>query len=296
MTKTFNTKIGSRDIELLTAIDRCPLTPAQLCRLSVTFKMPFNGEGNLRRRLRKLVDADIVKSFSYALPGDGRSPRYFKLTRQGYRFLFGAKSSKPKPRYFQPISPGHHHHTNCLAETIVHLCVTAHDSDCQVQHFARENSVKLVAEPFTLYPDCAFVIKRPDGKTYSFVIEYDNGTERVRSKQDVESIERKLRGYDAHQSKYDKFDPDRYLVLFITTRSEQRLQYILNVAAEVMSQPGRTVFAGVELNHFLSADPFQVPVFEDHRGLKRQIIPMPVSAPTESGSRHPSPLLPVLTT
>lgn len=274
MTKTFNTKIGSRDIELLTAIDRCPLTPAQLCRLSETFDSPFNDESNLRRRLRKLASAELVLCFPYAVAGNGRSPRYYKLTRDGYRLLYGQNTTLPKRRYFQAISPGHHHHTDCLAETIVHLCVKAHGNDCEIIHFARENSFKLQADPFTLYPDSAFVVRRSDGRTFSFVIELDNGTERVRSKQDVESIERKLRGYDAHQSRYDKFDPDRYLVLFITTRSENRLQYILDVASEVMSQPQRRVFVGVEVNRLLSVDPFQVSVFTDHRGLKRQLIPM----------------------
>ena len=45
--------------------------------------------------------------------------------------------------------------------------------------------------------------------------------------------------------KFDAHDPDRYLVLFITTRSKQRLQYILDVAAEVMTQPQRRVFVGL---------------------------------------------------
>jgi hypothetical protein len=188
--------------------------------------------------------------------------------------LYGQNVSLPKRRYFQAISPGHHHHTICLAETIVHLSCKAYANDCEIIHFARENSVKLQADPFTLYPDSAFVVRRSDGRTFSFVVELDNGSERVRSKQDVESIERKLRGYDAHQSKYDKFDPDRYLVLFITTRSENRLQYILDVAAEVMSQPQRRVFVGVGLKRLLDVDPFQESVFTDHRGLKRQIISM----------------------
>lgn len=294
MTKTFNTKIGERDIELLTAIDRCPLTPAQLCKLSETFESPFNDEGNLRRRLRKLASAELVQCFPYAVAGDGRSPRYYKLTRDGYRLLYGQNALLPKRRYFQAISPGHHHHTNCLAETIVHLSITANKNNCEVIHFSRENSVKLQADPFTLYPDSAFVIRRDDGRTFSFVVELDNGTERVRSKQDVESIERKLRGYDAHQSKYDKFDPDRYLVLFITTRSENRLQYILDLAAEVMSQPQRRVFVGVELSRLLSADPFQVPVFTDHRGLKRQMIPASEpDADTSKTTERPNLLQPL---
>ena len=117
------------------------------------------------------------------------------------------------------------------------------------------------------------------------MLEYDNGTERVRSKQDVESIERKIRGYDAHQSQFAAHDPDRYLVLFITTRSKLRLKYILDVAADVMKQPQRRVFVGCEIFNLLNSDPFQIPVFEDHRGLRRTIVP---TSPTRRGDAFPS--------
>ena len=288
MTKKINFKIGTRDIALLTAIDRCPMTANQLCRLSETFEQPFSDEGNLRRRLRIFQSGGFVNKFGYAIASDGRTPNYYKLTREGYRLLYGESVAMPKRRYFEAISPGHHHHTNSLAETIVHLCVSAIENDCEVLHFARENSVKLIADPFTLYPDAAFVIRRRDGRTFSFVMEFDNGTERVRSKQDVESIERKLRGYDAHQSKFDAHDPDRYLVLFITTRSQRRLQYILDVAAEIISQPKRTVFVGCELREFLSSDPFHVPLFSDHRGLRRTLLPKPLASNSNchNGSRQ----------
>lgn len=273
MTKKINFKIGQRDLDLLGALDRCPMTARQLCQLSVTFDQPFSDEGNLRRRLRTFASADIVKKFPYAIASDGRTPNYYKLTREGYRLIYGESTAMPKRRYFEAISPGHHHHTNSLADLIVHLCVTAQQNDCHILHFARENSVKLVAEPFTLYPDAAFVIERSDGRRFPFVLEFDNGTERVRSKQDVESIERKIRGYEAHQSQYGAHDPSRYLVLFITTRSELRLRYILDVAAEVMKQPKRRVFVGCEIQNFLTIDPFQSAAFQDHRGLRRTIVP-----------------------
>ena len=131
------------------------------------------------------------------------------------------------------------------------MCVTAKQNDCEVLHFARENCVKLVAEPFTAYPDCAFVIRRnSDNKRFPFIVALDNGIERVRSKHDTESIERKLRGYDAHQSSFNAHDPDRHLVILITTRSEIGIRNILHTAGVVMSQPQRRVFVGVELNQF----------------------------------------------
>ena len=46
----------------------------------------------------------------------------------------------------------------------------------------------------------------------------------------------------------------------------------MDVAADIMKQPNRRVFVGVELNRLLSVDPFQVPIFVDHRGLKRQMV------------------------
>lgn len=273
MTKKINYKIGPRDIDIMTAIDRCPLTANQLCRLSESFPVPLRDEWNLRRRMRVLQQAGLIQKFPYAIARDGRSPSYYKLTKAGFRLLYDETGAMPNPRYFREISPGHHHHTFSLAETIVHLCVTAAENNCEILHFARENSVKLVADPFVLYPDGAFVIRRRDGRTFSFVLEFDNGTERVRSKQDIESIERKIRGYDTHQSQFAAHDPDRYLVLFLTTRSEQRLRTILDAVAELTTQPSRCVFVGCELQQFLAADPFQFPVFQDHRGLRRTIVP-----------------------
>jgi hypothetical protein len=286
MTKKINFKIGPRDIELFTALDRCPMTAAQLCRLSETFSRSFPDVGNLRRRLRIFAAAGLVNKFPYAIAADGRTPSYYKLTKDGYRLMYGVDAALPKRRYFAAISPGHHHHTNSLAEVIVHLCLMAKKNDCRVLHFARENSVKLVAEPFTLYPDAAFVIERSDGRRFSFVVEFDNGTERVRSKQDVESIERKLRGYLAHQSKFSAHDPDRYLVLFITTRSSKRLRYVFETAAEIMANNRRTVFTGCGLEDFLKNDPFRNTVFENHFGLKRLMVP-PIQQSSDNENTFP---------
>jgi hypothetical protein len=178
---------------------------------------------------------------------------------------------------------GHHHHSLCLAEFLVHLIVTGHQHGCTIESFARENSVKLEVQTaemdgeagsvFTLFPDCAFVVRVPEGRRFPFVVELDNGTERIRSRQDVESVERKLRGYDAHQSQFDKFHPDRYLVLIVSTRSRIRLDHILATAATVMKQPLRTVFLGADLPTLLQADPFRDSAFIDHRGLKRMLVP-----------------------
>ncbi|MCA9076569.1 MAG: hypothetical protein KDA93_16210 [Planctomycetaceae bacterium] len=275
MTKRLQTKIGPRDIEILTALDRCPLTTSQLRMLSESFEQPFAEEGNLRRRLRALKQSDLVRSWSYATANDGRSPHYHKLSRDGYRLLYGEDAHLPKRRYFEAISPGHHHHTQSLAEFLVHTIVTGHRQGIELRQYARENTLKLEADGYVLYPDAAFQLLSSDGRSFNFVVEVDNGTERVRSRQDVESIERKLRGYDRHQSQFDALDPARYMVMFVTTRSQARLQHILDLAAMVQSNPQRTVFVGVELSTFLSCpNPFRDAVLTDHRGLKRSLIPI----------------------
>ena len=266
-------RIGPRDIEILLALDRCPLTVKQMLLLSRTFVTPFVDAHNLRRRLRRLTLAGYVNSWPYAVATDGRSPRYFRLGRDGYRLLSGLDSPMPKRRLFESIAPAHHHHTFCLAEFVVHVLVSAHQAGCTVEQFAGENNVCIKAGSFTLYPDCSFIVRQPDGRTFPFVVEIDNATERVRSKMDVESIERKIRGYDAHQSQFSKFDPHRYLVVFVTTRSQRRLQHILDLAGIVMKQPQRTVFVGTSLESFLASDPFVDPVLKDHRGLKRTLVP-----------------------
>ena len=106
------------------------------------------------------------------------------------------------------------------------------------------------------------------------MVELDNGTERMQSKQDVESIQRKLRGYDLHQVQFAADDPSRYLVLFITTRGRYRLPKIMSLADACMQNRQRTVFVGCELAALLASDPFCQPILTDHRSLRRTIIPM----------------------
>ena len=274
MPKHFSTKISDRDLELLTAIDRTPLTSAQLRRVSQTFEIAFRDEHNLRRRLRKLTDSGLLKSWPYAIVSGGRAPQYYKLTRDGYRLLYGTNASLPRRRYFEEISHGHHYHTYYLAEAIVHLIVTGHQRGIAVRHFARENTIQLKAGGFTVYPDCAFQLVAADGRAFNFVVELDNGTERMQSKQDVESIQRKLRGYDLHQAQFAADDPSRYLVLFITTRGRYRLPKIMSLADACMQNRQRTVFVGCDLTTLLASDPFCQPVLIDHRSLRRTIIPM----------------------
>lgn len=274
MPKRKQTRIGPRDIELLQALDRCPLTVAQLLRISNTFASPFRDIGNLRRRMRALHDAGFVNWWRYAVASEGQSPKYFKLSRDGYRLLYGMDVAIPRRRYFEEIKPGHHHHTFCLAEFLVHLIDVGHRHGIEIREFAHENSFKLEAGGFTLYPDCGFQLLTQDGRSFNFMVELDNGTERIHTRLDVESIERKLRAYDAHQRQFAASDPRRYLVLFVTTRSQIRLQNIMRQADVVMINRQRTVFIGCDFKSLLEADPVSDSVYSDHRGLRRSLIPL----------------------
>lgn len=274
MLKNFPLRIGPRDFEVLASIDLIPLTVRQLLELSKTFEESFPDEATLRRRLRQLQKAGLVSSWRYATASAGRSPSYFRLTRSGFRFLYGEDCSEPNRRFFEPLSPNHHQHTNSLADFVTRILVFAHRHGISLRQFAREGAVCLEAAGFRVFPDAAFRLCTQDGRVFNFVVERDRGTERVRSRQNVESIQRKLQAYDAHQATYEATDPARYLVLFITTRSKDRTQRILDLAAEMMSNPDRTVFLAAGLADVLSCDPLLQPVFRDHRGLKRTLLPV----------------------
>lgn len=269
-----NPHLTARDLAVLGSLDRHPFTAGQLLRLSKSFERPFTQERLVRRRLQQLREQGIVRSFPFATVGPGGAPHYWKLTPIGFRWLYGEEVSLPGRRLFEAVSPGHHHHTQSLGEFLVHTLTALQQHQIAISHFARENSLKLEAGGCTLYPDCVLQLQLPGGRTFHYCVELDNGTERVASRLDIESIERKLRGYDAHQSQFSATDPHRYLVLFITTRSADRLRHILAQAASVMRNPNRTVFVGATLAEYLSVDPCKQAVLRDHRGLKRALVPV----------------------
>lgn len=274
MAKSPALKIGPRDEEILAALEMSPFTAAQLLALSETFVRPFSDEHSVRRRLRKLAVRGLVRSFPYAVASLGRSPSYYKLTQPGYRYLHGVTATMPHRRYFEAIADAHHHHTQALSAFLVHLLVSARKGGVAVRGFARENSLTLETATTTLRPDCAFQLVAGDGRAYNFVVELDNGTERVRSPLDAESIERKIRGYDQHQSEMEAYDPARYVVLFVTTRSQVRLQGMLDAARRLLRNPKRRLILGVALADFLASDnPLVTACFHDALGRSTSLIP-----------------------
>lgn len=277
--KENTTALTARDMDILTSLDRTPMTPHQLRVASEAFAQPFTNEALVRRRLGRLKDAGFTQCFSYSLVSEGRAPKYWKLTRSGYRLIYGTDAILPGRRYFSEVSVGHHVHTHAIASLVAHVASSATRHGIEMDQYARENSVKLQAGQSHVFPDGGFRLLHRSQPTrpFPFLIELDNGSERVRSTRDIESIERKVRTYDLHQSRYKRDDPARYLVLFVTTRSERRLQHVLSMCNELIRNPDRTLFLGATLEDMLAVDPFAEPVLRSNNGLKRTLIPILVS-------------------
>jgi len=264
--------VTSRDIEILVALDRCPLTVEQLLKLSATFESnPFTSPRSVQERLQKLCAAGWVRRWRYATTTRGAAPHYYKPTLLGYRILYGEGAEPIARRQFQEIAIARHHHTMGLADFIVHTAVAADRRHHRIQGFYRENTLKLAVGSESLFPDCAFELASPKGGQFNFLVELDNSTERVRSENDTESWNRKIRLYDELQ---EASFPRRFRVLIVTTRSPQRMNHILETAQETVRNPRRSLFYGVYLPEYLGqVDAVVAACFRDHRGKPVSLLP-----------------------
>lgn len=264
--------LTERDIEILVAFDRCPLTVLQLLKLSQTFThSPFGSPRSVQDRLQKLREAGWVQKWPYAIVTRGSTPEYYKLTSLGYRLLYGQCAEPPTRRHFCEIGIAHHHHTHCLAEFIVHTIVSSHRRRLRVVDFSRENALTLMVGQEIIRPDCAFEIHTPEPARFHFVVELDNGTERVRSEKDIDSWQRKIRLYDEVQN---RSHPRRFRVLVVTTRSRDRLRHVLDAAAALTQNPNRSLFYGIHLPDYLQeSDAVCAPCVLNHRGHPTALVP-----------------------
>jgi hypothetical protein len=253
--------LTDRDLEMLTALDRTPLTAGQMLRLSSTFNRRFQSERMVRERLATLRRAGWVQAGRYATLGAGAGQNYYRLGRTGYRILYGAEAEAPTKRYFAPISLPRQLHTRSLAAFVVHTIVAAHAASVEFTDFYHENTLKLSVGQDCLYPDCAFQLVLKDGRTFNYLVELDNHTEQIRSTKDADSWQKKVRLYEDLQSS----SSSRFRVLVVTTRSGKRLKTILALAATAASNPQRLLFVGVPLAAYL-AEPaaLTAPLFLDH--------------------------------
>jgi hypothetical protein len=262
------TLITPRDLDLLDALDRCPLTARQLLKLSATFVQPFTQERKVRARLQVLAESGRVKAFPYAVAGRGQ-PSYYTLTRQGFRMLHGTDVEPPGKRPFGPVAIAHQQHTFALAEFLVHLAVAAHRAGMRLTNFARENEVCLSSGDDRIYPDAPFSLEG-QGPPLHFNLELDNGTERIRSPKEIASWEKKIRVYEAVQDR----SASRFRVLAVSARRHGRIPHILGAAATLARDPRRSLVYGVALADFLALEePLTTPCFLDHRGRSVSLVP-----------------------
>jgi hypothetical protein len=265
---TSTTLLTPRDLEVLAALDRTPLTVEQLLKLSRTFERPFTDARRVRERLQQLAQSGRVRRWRYATAGFS-APIYYTLSRLGYQLLHGPDEVPPARRSFGPVGNARQHHSRSLADFIVHTAVCAGSAGWSLVGFCRENSVRLRVGDDHLYPDCAFQLVAPGGAALSLFVELDNCSERVHSPKDAESWERKLRLYDRFQD----LCRQRFRVLVIPTRGETRLRHILDAAGRVTRNPQRSLVYGVTLPAYLACeDAVAAPIFLDHRGRPTAIV------------------------
>jgi hypothetical protein len=264
--------LTDRDEEILLAIDRCPFTVNQLLLLSSTFaSQPFTSLRSVQDRLQKLKAAGWVQSWPYATVSRGGSPDYYKLTPLGFHMLNGEHSRPPTKRHFSEVSVGHHHHTHSLADFLVHTLVAAHRREIFFKNFYRENTLPLPVDGEVLYPDSVFELHTKDGQQFNFLVELDNGTERVRSDKDTDSWQRKIRRYNVLQ---DRSYPKRFRVLVVCTRCSGRLRSILELAGQHATNPQRALLYGVHIDEYLrEPDALCVPCFRNHRDEQVALLP-----------------------
>ena len=275
--------LTDRDMEILLAIERCPLTVVQLLKLSRTFPgQPFTSLRSVQDRLQKMRDAGWVRRWPYATASRGGSPDYYKTPLLGFRLVYGESAVPPTKRHFAEVSIANHHHTHSLADFIVHAITAAHRRAIRMARFYRENTLRLRASSEVFSPDCAFEFHTPTGPQLNFLVELDNGTERIRSDKDTESWQRKIRLYNLLQ---DANYPHRFRVLVVTTRSRDRFRSILTLAAEQTANPRRSLFYGIHLDDFL-AEPDAIcrPCFQNHHGAPVALVPLTALGPPRTSS------------
>jgi hypothetical protein len=265
--------LKDRDRDVLRLLDRTPATAPLILKASGCFAESFEDLRRVRERMQALAAGGWVRSTPMATTSR-QAASWYRLTPEGYRLLHGADSVLPHKTFFMPMPPSRQEHALWLAEVIVHTMVAAEQSFLTINDYRRENSVVLSLGSDTLKPDGSMQIRTADGKQFNFFLELDNGTEPIRSPQQRESIERKVRFYERLQdgvlASWQRGDrkrpPPRYRVLFFM-RSAERKKHLLRTARQIARNPDRRVCLGVCVAEYLSdPNPLRSPIAVDHHG------------------------------
>ena len=197
-TRTRNIRLTERDHDILRLLDRTPASSALILKASSCFAATFEDLRRVRERMQALAAGGWVRSSPMATTSR-RAANWHRLTPDGYRLLYGADAVLPHKTTFMPMPPSRQEHTLWLAEVIVQTMVVAERSLLSINDYRRENSVVLSLGSETLKPDGSMQLQTADGRQFNFFLELDNGTEPVRSPQQRQSLERKIRFYERLQ-------------------------------------------------------------------------------------------------
>ena len=155
-----NLLLTARDLEILTALDRCPLTAEQLLKLSRSFAAPFTSERRVRERLQQLAAAGQVRRWLYATAGRG-ALGYYTLSRLGHQLLRADEAAPAPKRAFGPVGIARQFHALRLADFIVHTATSAPRTGLKLAGFYRENALRLTVGSESLYSGLRVPARHP---------------------------------------------------------------------------------------------------------------------------------------
>ncbi|HQR05663.1 MAG TPA: replication-relaxation family protein [Gemmatales bacterium] len=280
--------VTERDLDILAALERFPMTAQQLLKLSRSFACPFTDERRVRERLLALVKAKRIRQFRYAIAGPG-SPAYYLLNAEGHQLLRGPDALPPSKRAFSELSVSRQAHAFYLAEFLVHFMVQSQAQGHTLVEYEREHRCVLRCGEDAIHPDAGFQLRLSSGAYFRYYVEIDNSTERVRSSAVPDTWERKVRLYE----RYAESCEERFRVLVVTTKSEDRLHHILRTSNQLLANKQKSLVSGTYLPAFLSNElGLEAPCFLDHHERQVPLI-LPIRYPLQSSNSNFVPQKPL---
>ncbi len=282
--------LSARDTSLLRLLDRTPVTTTLVLKASESFPGErFHDERRVRERLQTLAEARLVRAFP-ATQGVGGPVNWYKLTAEGFRTVHGADAALPHRSRFEMIPPSRFHHTQALAEIIVHSLVAAHRDRCTIPFFNGDGEARIDVMNHSFYPDC-FIQFTLAAKQFNVYFEIDQSTESLDSHAE-QSIRTKLLNYEAYQDSLvawwrsnGQLGPRPYFRAVFLTRSQERANHILWLAQTCARNTDRhLIYAATQDTYLTSPRPLQSPLFLNHHGRWQALVDL---HPTSKFERTP---------
>lgn len=289
--------LSDRDLALLRLLDRTPATTPLILKASSTFPPGrFRDERRVRERLQTLAAMRVVRAFP-AAQAIGGPVNWYKLSPEGFRVLHGPDAALPHRSRFEAISPSRFHHTQTLAEVVIHVLSVANASRVSVLRYFGDGELTVEGAGHRLHPDCFFQLAHA-GRQFNVMFEIDHATESLDSTA-ANAVRQKLQVYEAHQDAAWQWWKQRgagmprpyFRVVFLTTTAE-RASHFLWLAGECARNRDRHLCYAAAQDTFLgSADSLLAPLVNDHHGRWQAIVdPHPTSHFTRTPLRLSPPV------